>query len=93
MQSFVLSKVADWQQELERLASFSLTEPHVAFAALTHDLRRRWTFVLFTVDVEPDVLSGLEKFIAERLLPPSRVTSSYQSRYPASLFKHHENLK
>ena len=46
VRSFLRTKVTKWMQELERLATFAHTEPHAAYAALTHGLRGRWPYIL-----------------------------------------------
>ena len=43
IESYVQQKVATWIDELERLSSIAITQPHAAFAAFTHGLTSRWT--------------------------------------------------
>ena len=38
-------KVAEWSREINRLASLAVTEPHAAYAVLTHRLYGRWTYI------------------------------------------------
>ena len=46
---FVEKKVRSWIAEVEILSRFARTQPHAAFAAYTHCLQARWTFVSRTV--------------------------------------------
>ena len=67
--AFVADKVDEWRQELDRLATFAGTEPHSAFAALTHGLRGRWTFVLRTIPVAASSLDALDGVLVGKFLP------------------------
>ena len=40
------AQVAEWTGEVRRLATFSHTQPHAAFASLIHGLTGRWTYTL-----------------------------------------------
>ena len=43
---FLGEKVKKWVGELDRLAKFASSEPHAAFAALTHGLFGCWLFAI-----------------------------------------------
>ena len=38
---FLRDKVAEWTEEVQRLAAFTCTQPHAAFASFTHGLTGR----------------------------------------------------
>ena len=42
LQQYVDRKVDGWMTEVEKLSKFAATEPHAAYAALTHGLSSRW---------------------------------------------------
>ena len=46
---FITSKINQWITEVSALSEFAKYEPHVAFAAFTHGLRHRYTFMMRTV--------------------------------------------
>ena len=67
---FVLEKVTNWVHELDRLAKFALTEPHAAFAALTHGLVGRWLYVIrVTEPSAEDLFQPLETAIRQKIIP------------------------
>jgi hypothetical protein len=39
---FVTNKVEEWIAELESLSSFAQSQPHAAYAALTHGIMAKW---------------------------------------------------
>ena len=41
IESYVQQKVSTWVEELERLSSIAVTQPHAAFAAFVHGLTSR----------------------------------------------------
>ena len=45
VQHYVKRKVEGWAQELNQLASIAANNPHAAYAAFTHGLSSRWTFL------------------------------------------------
>ena len=62
-------KVAEWSREINRLASLAVTEPHAAYAVLTHGLYGRWTYHFCTMEFPPDSLQPLVDAITSSLLP------------------------
>ena len=46
---FITSKINQWITEFSALSEFVKYEPHAAFAAFTHGLRHRYTFMMRTV--------------------------------------------
>ena len=45
-QAYVQKKVSLWVQEVKHLTHIADSQPHAAYAALTHGLASRWTFLL-----------------------------------------------
>jgi hypothetical protein len=68
----VQRKVGCWTNELEKLSQFAKLE-HATFAAFTHGLSLKWTFLLRVTNwVEnklDDILDSLEKVIQSRFIP------------------------
>ena len=69
VEEYVHEKVLSWKSELERLALYAKPEPHVAFAALTHGLMSRWTYLLRTIEGLTPLLQPLENTIHLLFLP------------------------
>ena len=44
-EAFVTKRVQDWVQEIDTLSSIALSQPHAAFAALTHGLISKWNYL------------------------------------------------
>ncbi|MCY4641269.1 MAG: reverse transcriptase domain-containing protein, partial [Gammaproteobacteria bacterium] len=68
-EEYVRRKVASWVDEIERLSSIALTQPHAAYAAYTHGLMSKWTFLARTVADIGDLFKPLEDAIRHRFLP------------------------
>ena len=45
VERFVQRKVSEWICAVERLSSIALTQPHAAYAAFTHGLVGKWTYL------------------------------------------------
>lgn len=65
---YVKEKVTDWVKEIEQLSSIAVTHPHAAYAALTHGLSSKWTFVARTIPEIGDLLGPLEDALRHRFL-------------------------
>ena len=66
---FLSSKVIEWCAEIEALAGVANTEPHAAYAACTHGMFSKWSFLSRVVpDIGP-LLQPLEDSIRYKLLP------------------------
>ena len=65
----VQQRVAKWKEELKKLTEIAKTEPHAAYAAISHGLHGRWTYLLRTVPFPAQCLTDLDKVITEELLP------------------------
>jgi len=59
-EEYVRRKVASWVDEIERLSSIALTQPHAAYAAYTHGLMSKWTFLARTAADIGDLFKPLE---------------------------------
>ena len=62
-ESYVKGKVQEWVEEVTRLSKIATSQPHAAYAALTHGLLSKWTYLLRTV---PDVSNLLHPIEAIR---------------------------
>ena len=65
----VQHKVAEWVNEVEHLSSIAVTQPHAAYAALTHGLKHKWTYLIRTIPNIEDQLQPLEDAIRHKFLP------------------------
>ncbi len=66
---FVSSKIEEWVAEVERLSKIALSHPQASYAALTHGLVGRWTYVLRTIPTIAALLDPLETAVRCKLLP------------------------
>ena len=69
LERFFLDKVEEWKREIQKLATFAVTEPHAAFAALTHGLHGKYTYLLRTLPAPVEGLDDLDNAIVQWLLP------------------------
>ena len=69
VEEYAHEKVLSWKSELERLALYAKSEPHAAFAALTHGFMSRWTYLLQTIEGLAPLLQPLEDTIRLLFLP------------------------
>ena len=46
---YVSGKVQEWTEEVIRLAQVAKSQPHAAYAAFTHGLASKWTYLLRTI--------------------------------------------
>ena len=67
--AYVEQKVAEWVKEVERLSSIAITQPHAAYAAFTHGLKHKWTYLTRTIPNINDQLQPLEDVIRHKFLP------------------------
>ena len=67
--AFVSKKVQDWVQEIDTLSSIAQSQPHAAFAALTHGLISKWNFLQRSMPDIGDLFQPLEDAIRFNLLP------------------------
>ena len=66
---YVRNKVETWTNEIKRLAQVATSQPHAAFAAFTHGLSSRWSYLTRTIPDIQDLLLPLEKEIHQTFIP------------------------
>ena len=66
---YVQEKVANWKAEIGHLSSFAKSEPHAAYAALTHGLMSHWMFSLCSIEGIAHLMQPMEDAIRLQLLP------------------------
>ena len=69
VKTYVCEKVATWVQEVERLSSIAVSQPQSAFAAFTHGLTSKWTYLIRTIPDISNLLQPLEDAIRLHFLP------------------------
>ena len=69
IESYVQQKVTTWIDELDHLSSIAITQPHAAFAAFTHGVTSRWTYLARTTPNIEDLIKPLEETIRKVFLP------------------------
>ena len=66
---FVKAKVQEWVDQTACLSSVALSQPHAAFAVLTHGMCSKWTYLMRTVPDVSELFQPLEDAIRHKLLP------------------------
>ena len=66
---YVQEKVANWKAKIGHLSSFAKSEPHAAYAALTHGLMSHWMFSLRSIEGIANLMQPVEEAIRLQLLP------------------------
>ena len=69
VEHYVQDKVTSWTHEVKQLSKTAATQPHAAYAAFTHGLSSKWTFLSRTVPDIQDLLKPLENAIRQHFLP------------------------
>ena len=69
IESYVQQKVTTWVEELERLSSIAITQPHAAFAAFIHGLTSKWMYLARTTPNIDVLIKPLEETIRKVFLP------------------------
>ena len=62
-ESYVKGKVQEWVEEVTRLSKIATSQLHAAYAALTHGLLSKWTYLLRTVPDVSNLLHPVEEAI------------------------------
>ena len=63
-------KIVEWTKEVECLAKHARSQPHAAFAALTHGLTGRWIYAMRVSSLpSDDIFQPLERSLLETLIP------------------------
>ena len=68
-EAYVNDKVQEWVGEVVRLSSIAVSQPHAAYAALSHGLFSKWTYLMRTLPDISDLFEPLEESIRHNLLP------------------------
>ena len=69
IKSFVSEKVDGWVSEIERLAHYAESQPHAAFAALTHGLTSKWSYLCRATPSISSFIPSLEDSLRTKLIP------------------------
>ena len=70
IKAYVKENVQEWVGEIiARLSSIASSQPHAAYAALSHSLFGKWTYLMRTQPDIGDLLEPLEEAIRHSLLP------------------------
>ena len=69
IERYVTEKVHEWSKEVNKLAEIATSQPHAVYAALTHGLQSKWTYLTLTVPNISDLLEPLEYALRQKLLP------------------------
>ena len=68
-ESYTKTKVSNWEKELIRLCDIAISQPHAAYAAFTHGLVHRWTFLARTIEGIGHLFQPLEDIILHKFIP------------------------
>ena len=68
-EEYVREKVATWVEEVKRLTLIAESQPHAAYAAFTHGLASKWTFLARTIPDISNHFQPLEDVIRQCFLP------------------------
>ena len=66
---FVSQKVQQWSTELRALSEIASIQPHAAFAALTHGLSSKWSYVTRATPSIGHLLQPLDAILRSTLIP------------------------
>ena len=67
--SYVEGKVEAWVNDLRRLAEIASAQPHAAYAALTHGMMSKWTYLSRTIPGIGPMLKPLDDTINSSVIP------------------------
>ena len=63
VETYVTGKVQEWVREVEQFAAIARSQPHAAYAAMTHGLSSKWTYLSRTIPNISDLFQPLENVI------------------------------
>ena len=66
---YVCEKIQEWSKELKLLSAIATTQPHTAFAAYTHGLAGKWSYLTRTVPSIRDHLKVLDDILRSDFIP------------------------
>ena len=81
VESYVQKKVSGWIEEVKHLSSIAVTQPHAAYAAFTHGLASRWTYLSRTIPNIEDMMKPLETTIRQHFLPSLTGQNPFNDQY------------
>ena len=67
--SYIKGKVQQWVNEVEELVTVARTHPQAAYAAFTHGMASKWSYLMRTVEATQQLLQPREDAIRQLLLP------------------------
>ena len=68
VESYVQQKVSEWVKAIEHLSTIAETQPHAAYAAFTHGLMSKWTYISRTITNIDHLFTPLEEVIRKKFL-------------------------
>ena len=74
--NFVSEKVNQWSSQLQLLSEIAVSQPHAAYAALTHGLSSRWLYLSRTVPNISSYYQQMENIICTVFIPIVRTTTT-----------------
>ena len=95
VESYIERRVSEWVNAVECLSSIAHTQPHAAYAAFTHGLMSKWTYITRAISNIGDLLSPLEDVIRRKFLTSLRpdkldllflISARFYFKHPASTF-------
>ena len=66
---YVSNKIQQFSEELKMLSAIAVTQPHAAFAAYTHGLTSKWSYLTRTVPSISDHLKVLDDILSFEFIP------------------------
>ncbi len=66
---YVQRKITNWFNEVNRLSSIAVTQPHAAYTAVTHGQKHKWTYLIRTIPNIADLLQPFEDVIRHKFQP------------------------
>jgi len=80
---YVQDKVSLWVGEMEKLSEIAVTQPHAAYAALTHVFLHCWSYIVRTVPMSAELFYLLDDGLSLHLLP---ALTGQQANHPVDDF-------
>ena len=69
VENFVNNKVSEWSDDVSTLADIAKSQPHAAYAAITHGLSSKWSYLSRVTKDIGSLLEPLEITIRTKLIP------------------------
>ena len=69
IEEYVNSKVRAWSSSINILSDVAMSQPQVAFLALTHGLLNKWTYINCVVPNISHLLVPLDELLRTNLIP------------------------